>query len=512
MSRAHQCLTEESLLLLAAGAFAEKQAQALLDDAAGCPECSLLLGEAGRAVAEEAGDETNLGVSRDDSRALQPGAVIASRFRVLRLLGQGGMGEVYAALDTELDETIALKTIRPSLASAQTTIERFRQEARLARRVVHPNVCRVLEFGRHDAAAAPIYFLTMELLHGVPLSRHLRERSRLSATEATDIGLQLSAGLRAIHQEGVLHRDIKTSNIMLCPETGEAGEHRRGQRAVLLDFGVAGGLSSSDVLNATRGQPGTPSYMAPEQLEGQPLSTATDVYSLGVVLYELLVGQLPFGRAVSRTAALENLRLEPERVPGELMAAAPNELARLVESCLRRDPNQRLKSARELERELAAVKRELSAAAATSTKDPDAKPARPSSLLARFGASSPWLGPKGGSVALFATATILAAFGVARSATRPHDPPPRLGNPAVSSSGSASLVAPVASSTLQLRSESPPASAPTAKSRANTVRRARTPDVTATTAPKPSSSASSHCSPPYYFDDEGFRVYRKECL
>ncbi len=493
--------------MLAAGALTENQAQELLDEAAGCHECSLLLSEAGRAVAEEAGDETNLGVSRDDSRALQPGATLASRFRVLRLLGQGGMGEVYAALDMELGETIALKTIRPSLASAQATIERFRQEARLARRVVHPNVCRVLEFGRHDDAAAPIYFLTMELLHGVPLSRHLRERWRLSATEATDIGLQLSAGLGAIHQEGVLHRDIKTSNIMLCPETGEAGEHERGQRAVLLDFGVAGGLSSGDVLNATRGQPGTPSYMAPEQLEGQPLSTATDVYSLGVVLYELLVGQLPFGRAESRAAALENL-FARERVSGELMAAAPEQLARLVESCLRRDPNQRLSSARELECELAAVKRELSA---TSTTDPDATPAGPTSLLARFGAPS-WLGPKGGSVALFGTAAILAALGVARSATRPHDPPSRLGNQAVASSISASLVAPVASSTLQVRTESPPASASTATSRANTLRRARKPDVPAVTAPKPSANGSSHCSPPYYVDDEGFRVYRKECL
>lgn len=507
VSKTHRCLTEEAIVALASGACAEQQAEALLAEAAGCAECSLLLGEAGRAVAEEAGDETDLGLGQDGSPALEPGATIAGRFRVLRLLGQGGMGEVYSAVDTELGETIALKTIRSGLASAPSTIQRFRQEARLARRVVHPNVCRVLEFGRHDATATPVYFLTMELLRGVPLSRHLRERRRLSALEATDIVLQLSAGLGAIHDEGVLHRDIKSSNIMLCSASGGADESRRGQRAVLLDFGVAGALQSSEVSGDARGQPGTPSYMAPEQLQGAPLSTATDVFALGVVLYELLVGKLPFGRAESRTAALENLRLQRARGLDELSVVAPKRLARLVTSCLLLDPKERLDSARQLERELAAVRRELCAPAAPPAKP---EPAQSGSLLARLGATSPRLV---GLVALFGSAALLAALGVARSATRPVAAPPSSTEiRAAAARSSTGWVAPVTASTPLPSNESPPVGAPAAVPRAPISRKAPTPNALRSAVPKSSASEPSDCSPPYHFDAEGFRVYRKECL
>ena len=178
-------------------------------------------------------------------RAFVPGQAVADRFRVERCLGEGGMGEVYAAEDLELHERVALKTIRPELAGDDAVLEQFKRELQLARRITHRNVSRVFELFRHDATAdgeaRSILFLSMELLQGETLASRIRSAGPLPLAEARRIADQLVAGLDAAHRCGIIHRDFKSSNVMLVPEGPEPGT---GERAVITDFGLAGTLAA----------------------------------------------------------------------------------------------------------------------------------------------------------------------------------------------------------------------------------------------------------------------------
>ena len=206
-----------------------------------------------------------------------PGAVLAGRYRIVALLGRGGMGEVYRADDLQLDQAVALKFLPEALSRNEAAIARFRNEVRTARQVSHPNVCRVYDLTEIEG----LYVLSMEYVDGEDLGSLLRRIGRLPSDKALEIARKLCAGLAAAHEKGVLHRDLKPSNIML---------DGRGQ-VLLTDFGLAGlasEIEGSEVRN------GTPAYMAPEQLAGLEVTIKSDIYALGLVLYEIFTGKMPF--------------------------------------------------------------------------------------------------------------------------------------------------------------------------------------------------------------------------
>jgi serine/threonine protein kinase len=214
--------------------------------------------------------------------ALTQGSVIAGRYEVLSPLGRGGMGMVYKAHDRMLEETVAIKVLRSEFARTQEMAKRFRHEIKLARRVSHRNVCRIHEYGEDG----PLRYISMEYLQGNDLKQELREKGPPPAAEAFDVAIQVAEGLQAIHDVGIIHRDLKTPNLM------------RDARGVvrLMDFGIAkeGGDTASGALTSTGQVMGTPEYMSPEQCRGEKIDFRSDIYALGIVNYEIFTGQVPF--------------------------------------------------------------------------------------------------------------------------------------------------------------------------------------------------------------------------
>jgi TolB-like protein len=263
---------------------------------------------------------------------LSDGTVVGDRYRITSFLAAGGMGEVYRADDLELREAVALKRIRPDVARGSVSVERFKREILLARKVTHRNVCRIFDFGAHDEQV----FLTMELLPGETLLERIHARKRLPAAEAEKIVAQVAAGLDAAHAAGIIHRDLKSANIMLD-----------GERAVITDFGMARlhAPTSGEELSAVGTIIGTPAYMAPEQLESAPLTPAADIYALGVVMYEMVTGEKPWktigGRLSGEPPSAR--KLAPELDPRWEAA---------IHRCLRRDPAARFASAGDVMRAL----------------------------------------------------------------------------------------------------------------------------------------------------------------
>src|SRR5438552_11905621 len=216
---------------------------------------------------------------------VQRGDVFAARYDILSTLGKGGMGVVYRAHDRQLDEDVALKVLRPEVVKDDPTLlERFKQEIKLARRITHRNVLRTHDFG--ETAGTP--YISMEYLEGVALKDLLRNKGALPLGVGLRIAKQMCQGLEAAHQQGVVHRDIKPQNVLILPETGDLK---------IMDFGIArvsemkagaAGLTSTGTVM------GTPDYMPPEQAQGQPADFRSDIYSLGIVFYEIFTGHLPF--------------------------------------------------------------------------------------------------------------------------------------------------------------------------------------------------------------------------
>lgn len=216
-----------------------------------------------------------------------PGDVICDRYRVIRFIARGGMGEVYEVEDWELQSRIALKTIAPERASSTRQVGRFRQEIQLARKVSHPNVCRVFDLGRHKTGSGnDVLFLTMELLPGETLSAYLEKHGPMTTEQALPIVRQLVGALAAAHHVGIVHRDFKPGNVML-------EETPHGLVAKVTDFGLATNPESDKTISRSLTQIlGTPEYMAPEQLRGQ-CSNRTDIYALGLTVFQMLTGALP---------------------------------------------------------------------------------------------------------------------------------------------------------------------------------------------------------------------------
>jgi eukaryotic-like serine/threonine-protein kinase len=287
------------------------------------------------------------------------GSLLTERFRIVRFIAQGGMGEVYEAEDLELRERVALKTIGRAVADDERAMERFRREVQLSRRVTHANVCRIFDIFRQRISSpdparpdAGIAFLTMELLIGETLSEKLDRARRIAPADALPIVTQIAAGLSAAHRAGVIHRDLKTGNVLLVPDPAEPG----AIRAVVTDFGLAharaGDAESAASLTESGFMAGTPAYMAPEQIEGGEITPATDIFALGVVMYEMVTGTLPFTGHTPISIAVKRLKEAPPppvtRVPG----LDPKWNAAILR-CLEHDPAERFASASDVVRALA---------------------------------------------------------------------------------------------------------------------------------------------------------------
>ena len=278
----------------------------------------------------------------DPERSLCEGDVLDERYEIVSLLGRGGMGEVYEARDRLLNEAIALKTLRPELSRDRAMLVRFQKEILAARRVTHPNVCRVFEVGLHGGG---LHYFTMELLAGETLAARITREGRLTADSAFPIIRQMAMGLHAAHQAGVVHRDFKSANVMLS-----------GGRAVITDFGLAraahgaamaAGAGGADTAVSVGQMAGTVGYMSPEQLTGGAVAAASDIYSFGIVLFEMAAGKLPFdGTHVINSAV--------QRASGQIpwiRNSAPDIDARwesAIQRCLQPAPEKRFASAGEI--------------------------------------------------------------------------------------------------------------------------------------------------------------------
>lgn len=268
--------------------------------------------------------------------------VLCGRYEILGLLGSGGMGSVYRAHDRELDEVVALKTLRSDTVASPPVLERFRQEVKLARRVTHPNVARTFDIGE-DASGK---FLTMEYVDGESLAALLGREGRLSPTRATNIALAICSGLFAAHSVGVVHRDLKPENVLL----DAAG------RVVITDFGIACARADrADAPATSGGVVGTPAYMAPEQVEGRSdVDERADIYALGVLLFEMLTGAMPFSGTSPYEIATARLAVDapdPRRTREDL----PDGICRIVRRCMARQRHERYASAELLSADLSAT-------------------------------------------------------------------------------------------------------------------------------------------------------------
>src|SRR5271166_1279818 len=254
-----------------------------------------------------------------------PGRLLAGRYRIIAVLGKGGMGEVYRADDLTLGQPVALKFLPEAAAKDQATLERFRNEVRTARRVSHSNVCRVYDVGEVEGQT----YLSMEYVDGEDLASLLRRIGRLPGDKALEIARQLCAGLAAAHREGVLHRDLKPANIML---------DGRGQ-VLLTVFGLAGVAHEIEDVRS-----GTPAYMAPEQLSGKEVTARSDIYALGLVLYELFTGKSAYP-GYSRDEIMRARRNSRPQPPSTLVRDMDPTVERAILRCLSDTPEDRPSSA-----------------------------------------------------------------------------------------------------------------------------------------------------------------------
>jgi eukaryotic-like serine/threonine-protein kinase len=265
-----------------------------------------------------------------------PGTVLGDRYEILALLGQGGMGAVYKARDTELDRLVALKIIRPELTTNPEILKRFKQELILARQVTHRNVIRIFDLGQADG----FKFITMEYLEGKDLRAVLREKGKLTPEEAARIILQICRALEAAHSEGVIHRDLKPQNIMLDANG----------RAYVMDFGIARSAYLPG-MTQTGALIGTPEYMSPEQAKGEKLGEQSDLFSLGVILHELVIGQSPYYSETPLATLWKRLQ-EKAKPLCEVDSTIPKAFSDIVEKALEIEPENRYANAGEFAQHL----------------------------------------------------------------------------------------------------------------------------------------------------------------
>jgi serine/threonine protein kinase/tetratricopeptide (TPR) repeat protein len=274
--------------------------------------------------------------SVDPRAPLRPGSVLGGRYEILKVLGQGGMGAVYKARDRELDRLVALKVVRPDLAENPEILRRFKQELILARQITHRNVIRIFDLGVADGRR----FITMQFVEGRDLYNILSERGKLPPEEVVGIMRQVLEGLAIAHNEGVIHRDLKPQNIMIDAQN----------RAYIMDFGIA---RSNEMSGMTRTgmMMGTPDYMSPEQARGERADERSDIFTLGIIFYEMLTGMLPFAAETVVRALVK--RTQETAQPVHLHdPTIPKYLSDLVAKCLQTSPDLRFQTAAEILRVL----------------------------------------------------------------------------------------------------------------------------------------------------------------
>lgn len=276
-------------------------------------------------------------------RRLERGDILAQRYEVIEELGSGAMGRIYKVLDNKIGEKMAMKILNPEITSDETTVLRFKNELRLARKITHKNVCRMFDIGDDQG----MIFITMEYVSGEDLKRTLMRIGQLSPGKAIIIAKQICAGLTAAHRMGVIHRDLKPQNIMLDQD----GNVR------IMDFGIARSTQAKG-LTATGVIIGTPEYISPEQLEELELDQRADIYSLGVILYEMLTGVVPFEGKTPLSVVLKHKTQIPKN-PLEINPQIPHNLKRIVLKCLVKDRDKRFQNAWEFSEALSQIETEL---------------------------------------------------------------------------------------------------------------------------------------------------------
>jgi serine/threonine protein kinase/Tfp pilus assembly protein PilF len=277
-------------------------------------------------------------------KELDIGSTFAGRYQVIEEIGKGGMGRVYKVFDKDVQEKVALKLLRPEIAADEKTIERFRSELKLARAISHRNVCRMHDLGRVDGTQ----YITMEFVAGEDLKSSIRRMGPLSVGKALAIAVQVAEGLAEAHRLGVVHRDLKPRNIMI---------DREGN-ARIMDFGVARSLKKDSTTQAGM-MIGTPEYMSPEQVEGIEADARSDIYALGIVLYEMLAGRPPFEGDTPISVAFKH-KTEKPRDPRELSPQIPEALSRLILKCMEKDRARRYQRVEDVLADLRALEEEIS--------------------------------------------------------------------------------------------------------------------------------------------------------
>ncbi|HVP91409.1 MAG TPA: protein kinase [Terriglobales bacterium] len=294
-------------------------------------------------------------------RELTTGSTFAGRYQVIEELGRGGMGRVYKVQDTDIKEKVALKLLRPEIALDKETIERFSNELKLARKISHRNVCRMFDLGKAEGTT----FITMEFVPGEDLKSFVHRSKQLNVGTAISIAKQVCEGLGEAHRLGVIHRDLKPGNIMIDKD-GDAK---------IMDFGIARSLSGSGVTGAGV-LIGTPEYMSPEQVDGKEVDQRSDLYSLGVILYEMVTGRVPFEGETALSIAHKHKYDAPED-PRKRNTQVSDDLASVILKCLQKDKAKRYQSASEVYSELDKIEKSVHT---TGRAVPERRPASSSEI------------------------------------------------------------------------------------------------------------------------------------
>ncbi len=337
-----------------------------------CPKCHSenpdtlkFCGECGTQLLSPGGIEgtETIEVPRDE---LTRGSTFAGRYEIIEELGKGGMGRIYRVEDTKLKQEIALKLIRPEIAFDKKTIERFRNELRTARNIRHKNICGMYDLGEERGT----HYITMEYVRGEDLKSLIRKMGLLSAGQAITIAKQVCDGLVEAHRLGVVHRDLKPQNVMIDTDGN----------ARIMDFGIARTLEAKGITGAGM-MIGTPEYMSPEQVEGKEVDQRSDIYSLGIILYEMMTGRVPFEGDTPFTIGIKH-KGEIPKDPKELNAEIPQDLSRVILRCLEKDKGKRYQSAGEVRSELADIEKGIHTAERIL---PERKPSRSRQITVTFG-------------------------------------------------------------------------------------------------------------------------------